>query len=132
MLVQAKCALRTWDSNAAIMYEPNMGPLPGGLFEIDTESKLYNLKTPKGDYVFQYDRNAEPGQVKDYTCKQCGKKHKTLAELGRHSNSEHKNAEAIALADDEPIVPRKDGRSTRVFLCNKCGADLKNLYHLSQ
>lgn len=58
MKVQARCIMRAWDSKECVMYEPGMGPLPGGLYEIDRDSQLTTLKTPKGDYIFQFDRNS--------------------------------------------------------------------------
>lgn len=48
MLVKAECLVKSWDSNAALMYEP-------GACEIDTENKaLLSMVTVGGKYVFQY------------------------------------------------------------------------------
>lgn len=85
MQVQAKCVLRCWDSQNAVEYFPNGGPLPGGLYLIDSDSQLATLtvvpvsyddagnavkfyqerdgtikarRVPKPRYVFEFDRNA--------------------------------------------------------------------------
>ena len=58
MLVHAKCLAFAWDSQASKAYNPDAGPLPDGLYEIDTDSQLATLKTLRGDWLFQY-----PGHV---------------------------------------------------------------------
>ena len=137
MKVQAKCILRAWDSNAAVMYEPGMGPLPGGLYEIDRDSKLVDLKTATGRYVFEFDRNAGPNETPhDYACKKCGKPFKTLAQLGIHSNQEHRDIhEAAKLAEpdfDAPVVVEARGNKgkPKTFTCKTCGAKLPNIYQM--
>jgi hypothetical protein len=54
MLVHAKCLAFAWDSQASKAYNPDAGPLPDGLYEIDTDSQLATLKTLRGDWLFQY------------------------------------------------------------------------------
>jgi serine/threonine protein kinase len=56
MRVKAKCIMQAFDSTACILY------FPGREYEIDPSSKLADLKTPRGDWVFQFDRKAEMGQ----------------------------------------------------------------------
>ena len=53
-LVHAKCLAFAWDSLASKAYNPDAGPLPDGLYEIDTDSQLATLKTLRGDWLFQY------------------------------------------------------------------------------
>jgi hypothetical protein len=53
-LVHAKCLAFAWDSLASKAYNPDAGPLPDGLYEIDTDSQLATLKTIRGDWLFQY------------------------------------------------------------------------------
>ena len=54
MKVVAKCLAFAWDSLAKKAYNPDAGPLPDGLYEIDTDSQLATLKTLRGDWQFQY------------------------------------------------------------------------------
>jgi hypothetical protein len=54
MKVVAKCLAFAWDSQASKAYNPDAGPLPDGLYEIDTDSQLATLKTLRGDWLFQY------------------------------------------------------------------------------
>jgi hypothetical protein len=54
MIVHAKCLAFAWDSQASKAYSPDAGPLPDGLYEIDTDSQLATLKTLRGDWLFQY------------------------------------------------------------------------------
>ena len=67
MKVAAKCLAFAWDSQASKAYYPNAGPLPDGLYEIDTDSQLATLKTIRGDWLFQYPghegRAPKPGDV---------------------------------------------------------------------
>jgi DNA gyrase subunit A len=65
MKVQAKCVMEAWDSKAAKKYTPGGGPLPGGLYEIDRDSQLTTLKTPRGNWVFEFDRNELAGVTLD-------------------------------------------------------------------
>jgi hypothetical protein len=97
MLVKAKCVTPCWDSNNAVRYEPGAGPLPDGLYEIDRNGPLALLKLGS-TYVFEFDRNGTRTNdgvdvVKDYSCKKpgCGRKFKTLPELGSHVRSDHKD-----------------------------------------
>jgi hypothetical protein len=108
MLVKAKCITPGWDSDNATMYTPGAGPLPDGLYEIERDGPLAHLKLGS-TYVFEFDRNAGPqDKPHDYSCKKPGcetlKPFKTLPELGRHSNAEHKGhdlipGEAVDLSD---------------------------------
>lgn len=100
MLVKAKCMSPAWDSVNATRYEPNAGPLPDGLYEIERDGPLASLRLGK-NYCFEFDRNAGPDdKPHDYTCKRddCGKKFKTLAELGSHTRSIHREEAAIQAA----------------------------------
>jgi hypothetical protein len=54
MLVHAKCLAFAWDSQASKSYNPDAGPLPDGLYEIDTDSQLATLTTLRGEWLFQY------------------------------------------------------------------------------
>jgi hypothetical protein len=54
MIVQAACLAVAWDSIACKRYEPGMGPLADGRYEIDTDSQLVTLTTIRGEWVFQY------------------------------------------------------------------------------
>ena len=136
MLVKAKCVTAAWDSVNATLYEPGNGPLPDGLYEIERDGPLASLKLG-GIYVFDFDRNRGPDdKPHDYTCKKdgCGKKFKTLAELGRHSNAEHRDS-GVAAADGEEVELAVDGRGkkkARTFVCKVCGDILPNLYALGQ
>jgi hypothetical protein len=106
MQVEAKCIMDAWDSIACLPYKPGQGPLPGGLYKIDRDGPLAKLKTPRGKYVFEFDRNSGPAdKPHDYSCKKegCGKKFKTLPKLGRHTNSAHKD-DPNPMADDEEAV----------------------------
>jgi uncharacterized C2H2 Zn-finger protein len=97
MLVEAKCVARAWDSKNAMYF------YPGEVYKIDRDGPLATLKVGTG-YVFEFDRNAGPDdKPHDYSCKRCGQKFKTLADLGRHSNKEHKNADLITDDGDEPV-----------------------------
>lgn len=162
MKVRAKCIARCWDSANSKEYVPNGGPY-GGLYEIDTDSQLATLTTSpvaydeKGNairyvrgidgvlkmvpairppYVFEFDRNANPDETPhDYACKKCGKPFKTLAELGRHSNQEHRDvlvAASLAEPDfDEPVVAETRGKKKgKTFKCKTCDAILPNIYQM--
>ena len=66
---------------------------PGMIYEIDSDGPLAALKMGKA-HLFEFDRNMtknDAGEVvvKDYSCKRCGLKCKSLAELGRHANATH-------------------------------------------
>ena len=130
MKVKAKCISRAWDGMACVLYHP------GEVYEIENDSQLASLKVGN-DYVFQFDRTGTRTDdgidvVKDYSCKKCGVKFKTLNALGVHSNQNHRDVhEAATLADDEPIVERVDGRKKpRTFTCKTCGEVLPNLYRM--
>lgn len=134
MLVKAKCITPAWDSDSATRYEPGNGPLLDGLYEIERNGPLASLKLGER-YVFDFDRNSGPDdKPHDYTCKRCGKKYKTLPDLGTHTNQDHKDGVIVADSDEEIIV-KKDGRgkhSNRTFTCKEpgCGEVLPHLYAL--
>lgn len=108
-MVTAKCVTPAWDSVNAISYVPGGGPLPEGLYEIDRSGPLSTLKLGS-TYVFEFDRNAGPGdKPHDYTCKKCGAtkdpkgKKFTLATLGTHTKIEHKDdTEPQEQGEEEP------------------------------
>lgn len=102
MKVQAKCTARAWDSVSATMLYPGGGTLENGDYEIERDGQLAQLKNAMGAYIFQFDRNAAPGEIKDYTCKKCEKPFKTLAELGNHTNSEHPVG-SDSVVEEEPV-----------------------------
>ena len=153
MLVKAKCIARAWDNDTAREYLPNIEyeiDSESKLADLTVTPVAYDdsgnavrwFRNPKGEvvsqripkpaYVFEFDRNATKTKdgatvVMDYSCKKCGDKFDTLADLGRHSNSKHKGEDLIP--DDEPVQPRVDGRSKpRTFTCKTCGEVLPNLY----
>ena len=114
MLVKAKCVTPAWDSDNAVMYQPGLGPLPEGFYEIDRDGPLASLKLGS-TYAFQFDRNANPDdKPHDYSCKRdgCGRKFKTLAELGRHSNADHKDVTVLTEEDEDEEVDLSDRTCT--------------------
>jgi hypothetical protein len=120
------------------MCVPGGGPLPGGLYEIERDGPLASLKLGQA-YVFAFDRNAGPDdKPHDYSCKKegCGAKFKTLAELGRHANSAHKNDPHPLAEPDAEVEVAKDmrgkTRKVKTFTCKHpgCGAVLPHLYAL--
>lgn len=131
-MVQAKCILAAWDSTNCVQYTPGQGPLPGGLYEIDREGPLAKLKiSGKKDamYVFEFDRNANPeDKPHDYSCKKdgCGKSFKSLAALGSHTRSEHKDVTEEEEEDDDEVD------EITVRTCFACSPPkvLKNAYGL--
>lgn len=140
-MVSAKCIMAASLSSPVQQYfTPGGGPLPGGLYEIDRDGPLADLKTTggkSGKYVFQFDRNASPGEEHDYTCKkeackEFGKDFKTLAALGSHTRSAHKDE---TVEDIVPAVVPVDGRGRKkgkTFKCKHpgCGEVLPHLYAL--
>ena len=137
-MVEAKCIMPAWDSINCVQYIPGQGPLPGGLYKIDRESDLAKLKTAggaKGKYVFDFDRNAGPDdKPHDYSCKKegCGEKFKTLAALGSHTRSAHRDDDEV---DEEPVVVAKDARGKnkgKTFKCKVCSEVFPNLYAITQ
>lgn len=136
MLVKARCIMDAYDSPNGMPYKM------GQTYEIDRNSPLAQLKTapgPRGKYVFEFDRNANPDdKPHDYSCKKdgCGKKFKTLAALGAHSHQEHRGESAMESVNDEEIVVAKDLRGAhrkgKTFTCKTegCGVVLPNLYAL--
>lgn len=95
--------------------------MPEGLYEIDRDGPLASLKLGS-TYVFDFDRNANPNdKPHDYTCKKCGEtrdpmgKKFTLATLGTHTRSVHRDDPVIALDDDE-----EDGADLSDRTCNIC------------
>lgn len=65
--VQAKCLAQAWGpmagTNQCGMYYPGKGPLPDGLYEIESGTGLDKLTTPMGEWIFQYPghEGKEPG-----------------------------------------------------------------------
>lgn len=103
MQVKAKCVIMAWDSSTSMLYKPGEGPLPDGLYEIDRDGPLAKLKLGS-TYCFEFDRCANPAdKPHDYTCKKegCGKKFKTLPELGTHVKTDHKDETAVPVGEDE-------------------------------
>jgi hypothetical protein len=138
MQVAAKCVVKTWESKHAFMFDPGAGPLPGGLYEIDRDGPLASLKSA-GRYVFDFDRNAGPDdKPHDYSCKRegCGKKFKTLSDLGTHTREFHKDVPRGTSEPDEEVVVAVDGRGKKkgkTFSCKTpgCGVTgIPNLYAL--
>ncbi len=157
MKVKAKCIAKAWDSGGEIFGYPFLCS-PGEVYEIPSDGQLAKLTVnavaydakgsairyfrdhegtvksipiPKPPYIFEFDRNAtstDDGVIvsKDYSCKKCGVDFKNLAALGRHAHSFHKNDGLIT--DEEPVAPKVDGRSKRVFTCKTCGEVCPNLY----
>jgi len=140
MQVAAKCIMpASLSSPVQQLFMPGQGPLPGGLYEIDRDGPLAALKTnggKTGKYVFEFDRNAGPNdKPHDYSCKKCDKKFKTLPELGRHNNADHKDDPNPLAEPDAEVVVAKDGRgrkTSRTFTCKEpgCGVVLPHLYAL--
>jgi hypothetical protein len=54
MKVKAKCTAPAWD--CPFLYHPGKGPLPDGLYEIDSESNLAKMEIRPGVFVFEFDR----------------------------------------------------------------------------
>lgn len=136
-MVEAKCIMPAWDSVACMSFTPGQGPLPEGLYKIDRSGPLAELKTPRGKYVFEFDRNAGPDdKPHDYSCKKdgCVKKFKTLADLGTHTKTDHKEESVREESDDVPVA--SDGRGkkkNKTFTCKDCGkSGIPNLYALGQ
>lgn len=131
MQVEAHCIMDAWDSILCVPYKKGFN------YEIARDGQLAQLKTPRGAYVFEFDRNAGPDdKPHDYTCKKpgCGKKFKNLAALGTHTKQDHKDDMIVADSDEE-IVVAKDGRGKKkgkTFTCKTegCGQILPNLYAL--
>ena len=122
MLVKAKCVTPCWDSDNAVLYTPGSGPLLEGLFEIDRDGPLASLKLGS-TYVFDFDRNCGPDdKPHDYSCKKegCGKKFKTLAALGTHTNEEHREVRD----DSEDLAPFAG------VTCKICNKRCKSAYGL--
>ena len=113
--------------------------MPGGLYEIDRDGPLAQLKTnggKTGKYVFEFDRNAGPDdKPHDYSCKRegCGKKFKTLADLGTHTKTEHKT-ERFESDEEVEVVKDMRGKTKKphTFTCKEpgCGVVLPHLYAL--
>lgn len=132
-MVEAKCIMDAWDSPACMPYKQ------GQTYEIDREGPLAKLKTPRGNPVFEFDRNAGPDdKPHNYSCKKPGcedlKPFKTLAELGRHSNSAHKDDPNPMASDEEIFIPKdmRGKKKGKTFTCKHpgCGVVLPHLYAL--
>lgn len=125
MQVTAKCIMAAYDSVNCTSYKPRQGPLPDGLYEIDRNGPLAQLKTnggKTGKYVFEFDRNAGPDDRPHiYSCKKPGcetlKPFKTLAELGSHTRTAH-NQDAVAAEPDAGDDEEEDDLSDRT--CTIC------------
>ena len=112
MLVAAKCLVDAYDSSSCQHFKM------GSTYEIERDGPLASPQTnggKTGKHVFEFDRNGTKTNdgvdvVKDYSCKKdgCGKKFKTLAELGRHTNSDHKNDPNPLAEPDAEVVVAKD------------------------
>ena len=107
MLVEAKCIMDAYDSPSCQHFKM------GSTYQIERDGALAQLKTSGGKlgkYVFEFDRNAGPqDKPHDYSCKKpgCGKKFKSLAQLGTHTKVDHKddpNPLAEDVADDEVVL----------------------------
>lgn len=127
MLVRAKCVTPAWDSVRAVMYMPGGGPLPEGLYEIDRDGPLASLKLGS-TYVFDFDRNDPFGdKPHDYSCKKegCGRKFKTLAALGTHTRSDHKD-DAVVADEEEPSTEEEE--QLKKITCEQCGRVCRTEY----
>lgn len=150
-VVDALCLHDAFDSTRCFYYEQ------GKTYPIDTESDLARMtvrplssgrvdqktgevvpvKTRRVPLpVFQFDR-AVPmgaygsGKPYDYTCSQCGKKCKSLNELGNHVHSAHPKEEFQDGTEDEEaevVIERRGAKKGRTFTCRVCGEVLPNLY----
>lgn len=95
MLITAKCIINVFETNSCVLYTPQGGPLPDGLYEIDRDGPLAKIKLGS-TYCFEFDRNAGPDDKPHiYSCKKPGcealKPFKTLNNLGTHTRSAHKD-----------------------------------------
>lgn len=133
-MVQAKCIMDAYDSPSCQQFKM------GSTYEIERDGTLASLKTSGGKlgkYVFEFDRNAGPDdKPHDYSCKKdgCGKKFKTLAALGTHTKTDHKDDPNPLAEPDAEIVKPVDGRKVKgkSFTCKHpgCGEVLPHLYAL--
>jgi hypothetical protein len=141
MQVAAKCIMAASLSSPVQQYfVPGGGPLPGGLYEIDRDGPLADLKTSGGKlgkYVFEFDRNAGPDdKPHDYSCKKpgCDFKAKNLAALGTHTKQAHKDDPNPLAEPDAEVTIVKDmrgkTRKNKGFTCKECGEVLPHLYAL--
>lgn len=118
MPVRATCTFQAWDSPTAT------GFVPGQIVEFERDSPIgIRLASMKfgGRYVFEFDRNetrTNQGVTveKDYSCKECGKKCKTLSELGRHTNAEHRGRVADKVESEDVEIQRE----TKPVRCKPC------------
>lgn len=132
MFVLATCNADSWDSPSCTLYKR------GQTYEIKRDGQLAKLKGPRGEYVFEFDRNAGPDdKPHDYSCKRegCGKKFKTLNELGTHTREDHKDEPHPLAEPDADVVVAIDQRGKgkgRSFTCKTpgCGVVVPNLHEL--
>jgi hypothetical protein len=131
-IVEALCLHDAYDSTACFYYEK------GRTYPIDTDSEVARLMTrpqssgkvnEKGEIVaaklsrpslpvFQFDRALPLGAVSngkpsDYTCDECGKKCKSLNELGSHTRSKHPKQPLVDETEEEAVV-------RQVCICKTC------------
>jgi hypothetical protein len=123
-IVQALCLNDAWDSAKCFYYEK------GRTYPIDTDSELAHLTArplssgkvdqKTGEIVpvkpsraplpcFQFDRAAPLGAMgtgvpSDYTCDDCGKKCKSLNELGTHVHKAHPKRPLVDESEEEVVV----------------------------
>jgi hypothetical protein len=133
MIVEALCLNDAWDSVRCFYYEK------GRTYPIDTESEIARMtvrpmSSGKVDQktgeivaakvsrpslpVFQFDRAAPLGATgngvpSDYTCDDCGKKCKSLNELGTHTRSKHPKQPLVDETEEEAVV-------RTVCTCKQC------------
>ena len=159
-LVTALCTARAWDSTRAREYLPgleyeidadsplaSLTVLPVALDENGNAIKMQQgidgkfspKRISKPPYVFQFDRNetrTNEGVVveKDYSCKKCGEKFSNLADLGRHSNMNHRSIETVApetvVTGDEDEEEPEDPAALAARTCEVCGKVCKTEYGL--
>lgn len=139
MVVQALCLHDAWDSASCLYYEK------GRTYEIDTDSEIAKLTvrplssgkvdqktgeivaaklTRAPQPVFQFDRAAPTtavsgGVARDYTCDECGKKCKSLNELGTHTRSAHPPEPFADGTEDEDV------EIVQVFTCKQCEPNIQ-------
>lgn len=100
MLVKAECLVKSWDSAEAFMFEPGGGPLPGGLYEIDTaNTALTSMLTVGGKWVFQYDgHRGYPGRQEIAEAKEGRKKPPAVTKDKRKGAMSPERKEKLRLA----------------------------------
>jgi hypothetical protein len=114
-------------------YFPGIGPLPGGLYPLDLsdpqQRKLCDLKTPRGNFVFEFNRLAA-NDPKDglYFCTKCLDRFDSLNLLGTHVNQDHKETgKRQAEPDPEPEAEEAEPVNRRLPHCKGCGEPFANV-----